>query len=102
MGATPVAPNKPNAKYRYEVTIATGLRSDGGTSAHVSCIIIGKNDDSGVCALKDPERRPFQRGNVNSFVISVPQSLGPIDGIRIWHDNAGRGPSWFLRGLVSY
>ena len=65
----------------------------------MSCVIVGQNGESGVCTLKDPERRPFQKGNVNSFVISVPKCLGHIDFVRIWHDNSGRNPSWFLRGL---
>ena len=67
----------------------------------MSCIIVGDNgSDSGPNVLRDPDRNPFQPGNVNSFLISVPNSLGPIDYVRVWHDNYGHYPSWRLEKMT--
>ena len=35
-------------------------------------------------------------GSVDPFLLTVPQSLGSIKQIRIWHNNGGNYPSWNL------
>lgn len=46
--------------------------------------------------LKDPKRPKFGRGEIDQFLLTVPQSLGTIKEIHIWHNNAGRSPAWYL------
>lgn len=46
--------------------------------------------------LKDPKRQKFGRGEIDQFLLTVPQSLGTIKEIHIWHNNAGRSPAWYL------
>lgn len=74
----------------------TGSRNGSGTTAHVGCEIFGESDNSGPCYLLDSTRPMFRRGDLNVFIISLPKSLGVIRGVRIWHDNSGKSPSWFL------
>ena len=38
----------------------------------------------------------FFVGSVDPFLLTVPQSLGSLKHIRIWHNNSGNYPSWNL------
>ena len=96
VGATILPPSRPNSQYLYEVYFVTGSRNGSGTTAHVGCEIFGEDDDSGPCFLLDANRPLFRRGDLNVFILSVPRSFGVIRGIKIWHDNSGYSPSWFL------
>ena len=66
----------------------------------MSCLLYGEGGDSGICILKDENRPTFQKGSANSFVISVAKSLGPITFLRVWHDNHGLSPAWFLKRVL--
>ena len=46
--------------------------------------------------LKDPKRAKFGRGEIDQFLLTVPQSLGSIKEIHIWHNNVGKSPAWYL------
>lgn len=41
-------------------------------------------------ALVDLDRKVFQRGQENNFMITLPRRLGNLSHIRIWHDNYGK------------
>ena len=43
-----------------------------------------------------PPPPPFFSGSVDPFLLTVPQSLGNLKNIRIWHNNGGNYPSWNL------
>ena len=40
------------------------------------------------------------RGGVDSFLMTSPTHLGSLIHTRIWHDNKGKDPSWFLSRLM--
>lgn len=46
--------------------------------------------------LKDPKRAKFGRGEIDQFLLTVPQTLGSIKEIHIWHNNVGKSPAWYL------
>lgn len=48
----------------------------------------------------EPTRKKFQTGNVDYFLLTVPRPLGKIQSVRIWHNNAGANPSWFLARVL--
>ena len=58
--------------------------------------LIGTLGDSEPRMLKDPKRPKFGRGEIDQFLLTVPQSLGNVREIHIWHNNAGQSPSWYL------
>ena len=99
-GATPISGNVLNATYHYELTFFTGQRRGGGTTAQVSCSLVGDHGESGIRVLKDENRPTFRQGSTNSFIISVGASLGQITSLRIWHDNHGLSPAWFLKRVL--
>lgn len=46
--------------------------------------------------LKDPRRPKFGRGEIDQFLLTVPQTLGSVKEIHVWHNNAGKSPAWYL------
>lgn len=66
----------------------------------MSCLLVGERDDSGICILKDDKRPTFKQGSANAFLISVAGSLGSLASLRVWHDNHGLAPAWFLKRVL--
>lgn len=98
VGVAPLPDNDPRDTYMYEVVVYTGFSSQAGTSSEVRMVLSGGLDETSPRRLKDtvPGRRKFCRGNVDYFLLSVPRSLGKLKTLRIWHDNTGDHPSWYL------
>ena len=98
MGVAPLPDNDPRDTYMYEVVVYTGFSSQAGTSSEVRMVLTGGLDETSPRRLKDnvPGRRKFCRGNVDYFLLSVPRSLGKLKTLRIWHDNTGDHPAWYL------
>ena len=88
--------------YVYDISIQTGIWKGFGTTANVAVVITGDQGRSGVISLTDPlaRRKYFTRGSVNNFTLTLPSSLGKLTAIRIWHDNTGSNPAWFLQQVV--
>ena len=88
--------------YSYNISVQTGMWKGFGTSARVGIVINGNQGSSGEISLTDPfaRRKNFSRGSVNNFTLTVPSSLGKLTDIRIWHDNTGSSPAWFLQQVV--
>lgn len=86
----------------YEIQIQTGIWKGFGTTANVGINIFGEDGSSGPIILTDLSLygKLFSRGSVNNFVIFLPRSLGTLVKLRIWHDNFGQSPSWFLQQVL--
>lgn len=44
--------------------------------------------------------RAFHRNSLDIFQIATPHSLGSVWKIRVWHDNKGLSPAWFLQHVI--
>ena len=88
--------------YTYDISIQTGMWRGCGTTANVAISINGDQGSSGTISLTDPlvRRKFFSRGSVNVFTLILPSPLGNLTDIRIWHDNTGSSPAWFLQQVV--
>ena len=53
-----------------------------GTTAKVYLVLMGENGETSVRQLKDARRRTMKRGEVDMFVLAVPQPLGPLTHLR--------------------
>ena len=87
----------------FEITVYTGIWRRCGTTANVAINIYGDQRDSDVIPLTCSAmcaKKLFQRGSVHTFVLPLAKMLGDITHIKIWHDNSGKNPSWFLRQVV--
>ncbi|CAF1375842.1 unnamed protein product [Adineta ricciae] len=102
LGVTILPDNNKNDNYFYQIIVFTGQRRDAGTKSNVHFVIHGDENDTRIRTLADPHRHILQRGGVDGFLMSVPNSLGLLNCIRIWHDNSGKSSSssWFLKYII--
>lgn len=101
IGLIVVPDNDLTDHYRYEVTVYTG-RMARRTTSNISVILYGEQSESHPIALKDEDEvKPiFESGSIDSFLVTVPVALGPLNYLRIWHDNSGVWPSWYLNQVM--
>ncbi|XP_040885354.1 polycystin-1 [Toxotes jaculatrix] len=83
--------------YHYRVLVKTGWRRGAGTTAHVGISLYGVNKSGSRHLQRDGA---FQRGSLDQFHLETDDSLGEVWKIRIWHDNTGLDPSWYVQHVV--
>ncbi|KAL5018309.1 hypothetical protein ScPMuIL_004031 [Solemya velum] len=93
-----LADNEDADMYFYLITVYTGIRKGSGTTSNVNCMLVGENNESGMRVLSDGINQGFEAGSTRQFIAGVPEPLGDITYIRIWHDSSGKGDSasWYL------
>ncbi|XP_063790969.1 polycystin-1 isoform X2 [Pseudophryne corroboree] len=84
--------------FKYEVLVKTGWGRGSGTTAHVGISLYGVDNKSGHRHL-DGENT-FRRNSVDIFQIATEKSLGNVWKIRLWHDNKGLSPSWYVQHVI--
>ena len=87
-GATAVS-KRGEATFPYLISVRTGVRQNAGTTSSVFIVLSGDEWESPPMPLADHNRKVFQRGQENNFVVTLPRRLGNLNHIRIWHDNLG-------------
>ncbi|XP_043563449.1 polycystic kidney disease protein 1-like 2 [Chiloscyllium plagiosum] len=92
--------NDPHAQYRYLIRIQTGHRKGAATTAKVVIMLIGSKGQSDPHFLTDSEKPVFERGAVDEFLLTTFFSLGTLQSIRLWHDNSGSSPSWYVNHVT--
>lgn len=63
-------------------------------------ILEGTVDETAPKAMRDPVRKKFGKSAIDTFLLAVPSSLGRLKQLRIWHDNSGDSPGWFLQRVL--
>ncbi|XP_043937521.1 polycystic kidney disease protein 1-like 2 [Protopterus annectens] len=92
--------NDPFDQYRYVLTVVTGHRRGAATTSKVTIILYGSEGESEPHHLADPEKPLFERGASDVFLLTTPFSLGELQSIRLWHDNSGSNPSWYINRVM--
>nr|XP_033817429.1 polycystin-1-like isoform X2 [Geotrypetes seraphini] len=87
----------PPGRYKYWVVVKTGWKRGSGTTAHVGISLYGLNR-SGSRHLD--KGWAFHRNSQDIFQVETDANLGEIWKIRIWHDNTGMDPSWYLQHVI--
>uniref|UniRef100_A0A8D2M3U2 Polycystin 1, transient receptor potential channel interacting n=1 Tax=Zonotrichia albicollis TaxID=44394 RepID=A0A8D2M3U2_ZONAL len=87
-----------NGMYKYEILVKTGWGRGSGTTAHVGIALYGVDNKSGHRHLDGDNA--FHRNSLDVFQIATERSLGSVCRIRIWHDNKGLSPSWYLQHVI--
>ena len=87
--------------YQYEIYIHTGIWRGQGSSANVGIAIYGEEGHSGNIYLNDSQLRKkfFARASVNHFTLCLPESLGQLFKIELWHDDTGENSAWFVQDV---
>ncbi|XP_011943420.1 PREDICTED: polycystic kidney disease protein 1-like 2 isoform X1 [Cercocebus atys] len=94
--------NDPFAQYHYLVTVYTGHRRGAATSSKVTVTLYGLDGESEPHHLSDPDTPVFERGAVDAFLLSTLFPLGELRSLRLWHDNSGDRPSWYVSQVLVY
>ena len=89
--------NRTGDAHAYEVVISTGMRRHAGTTANVAMTITGERGESHPYLLKNNRRMALARGSTDSFLVTTSETLGELAYIRVWHDNFGKDPAWFVK-----
>ncbi|KAI2662209.1 Polycystic kidney disease protein 1-like 2 [Labeo rohita] len=92
--------NDPLAEYRYLLSINTGHRRGASTSSQVTVTLQGTEGESEPHHVTDPEKPVFERGGLDMFLLTTPCSLGELQSIRLWHDNSGQHPAWYVNKIM--
>ncbi|XP_060046737.1 polycystin family receptor for egg jelly-like [Erinaceus europaeus] len=88
--------NDPYDKTCYLLTVFTGSRCGSGTRANVFVQLLGTQSTSNVHCLSHPHFPSLYRGSINTFLLTTRNDLGNLHYIRVWHNNEGSSPSWYL------
>ncbi|XP_008278370.1 polycystic kidney disease protein 1-like 2 [Stegastes partitus] len=92
--------NDPMDEYRYLLSVCTGHRIGASTSSQVAVTLLGAEGNSEPHHLIDSNKPVFERGAMDMFLITTPFSLGDLQGIRLWHNNSGSHPSWYVGNVM--
>ncbi|KAM6951025.1 polycystin-1 [Aplochiton taeniatus] len=87
----------PQGRYQYRVLVKTGWRHGAGTTAHVGVSLHGVTK-SGSRHLQ--REGAFRRGALDQFHLETDHALGEVWKIRLWHDNTGLDPSWYVQQVA--
>ena len=80
--------------------MSTGIWYNAGTTANVHVVLIGEQGRrSRPFHLTNASCILFARGSVTTFSLSLPESIGAVERVQVWHDNSGFSPSWFLNSI---
>uniref|UniRef100_A0A8D3CTK8 Polycystic kidney disease 1 like 2a n=1 Tax=Scophthalmus maximus TaxID=52904 RepID=A0A8D3CTK8_SCOMX len=88
--------NDPIDEYRYLLSVSTGHRRGASTSSQVTLTLLGADGNSEPHHLADPKKRLFESGAVDMFLLTTPFSLGDLQSLRLWHNNTGSHPAWYV------
>ncbi|XP_019742004.1 polycystic kidney disease protein 1-like 2 [Hippocampus comes] len=92
--------NDPLAEYCYMLTIGTGHRHGASTSSQVTITLLGTEGESEPHHLTDLEKPLFERGAEDVFLLTTHFSLGELQSVRLWHDNSGAHPAWYVNKVM--
>ena len=89
--------NEDESKYYYLVTVMTGLRKGGGTSAAIVLCIAGNWACTKFHVFYDPDNCLFEAGSESWFLLAAKQSLGDLRTVTVWHSCTGVFPKWSVQ-----
>uniref|UniRef100_G1R164 Polycystin-1-like protein 3 n=1 Tax=Nomascus leucogenys TaxID=61853 RepID=G1R164_NOMLE len=97
---TVLADNDPSAQFHYLIQVYTGYRRRAATTAKVVITLYGSEGRSEPHHLCDPQKTVFERGGLDVFLLTTWSSLGDLHSLRLWHDNSGVSPSWYVSQVI--
>ncbi|XP_055477492.1 polycystic kidney disease protein 1-like 3 [Psammomys obesus] len=97
---TVLADNDASATFHYLIQVYTGYRRRAATTAKVVITLYGSEGCSEPHHLCDPQKTVFERGALDVFLLSTGSWLGDLHGLRLWHDNSGNSPSWYVSRVI--
>jgi hypothetical protein len=86
----------------YKITVKTGDYRGAGTDANVFLTLFGEENSTHDLHLSQSltNDNKFERNQTDIFMFNIPFLLGPLQSLKVWHDNKGFGASWFLESIT--
>ncbi|XP_078575675.1 polycystin-1-like protein 2 [Branchiostoma floridae x Branchiostoma japonicum] len=75
-------------------------KNDAKDLGKVSILLHGATRECGPFLLHQPYSAMFEKGNMAGFVLCTETDPGWLTHVRVWHDNSGKEPSWFLDRII--
>ncbi|EPQ17033.1 Polycystic kidney disease protein 1-like 3 [Myotis brandtii] len=97
---TVLADNDPSSRCRYLIQVSTGYRRRASTTAQVVVTLYGSEGRSEPHHLWDGQKAVFERGGLDVFLLGTRSSLGGLHSLRLWHDNSGASPAWYVNQVI--
>ncbi|XP_055963049.1 polycystin family receptor for egg jelly [Sorex fumeus] len=91
--------NDPYDNVCYLLTVFTGSRWGAGTRADVFVQLRGTEGASDAHCLSHPQVKALYRGSIHTFLLTTRSDLGDLRSVRVWHNNEGWAPGWYLSRL---
>ncbi|KAI8499392.1 hypothetical protein Bbelb_231560 [Branchiostoma belcheri] len=89
--------NRSTDNYYYKMTVFTSNARGSGTKSNVGFSLFGDKGSTGVRVFKQSQ----EAGGVDIFLLAVPESLGDLLRLQIWHDNQGGNErAWKLDKVI--
>ncbi|PIO34795.1 hypothetical protein AB205_0184300, partial [Aquarana catesbeiana] len=66
----------------------------------VTMTLYGSDGESEPHHLYDPDGAVFECGGSDIFLLTTLFPLGEVQSIRLWHDNSGAKPSWYVNRVL--
>lgn len=63
-------------------------------------VLVGEEGESSPIALTDEKKVLFTRGSTNEFLLSLPENIGKLLYLKVWHDLSGINSSWYLSYVI--
>ncbi|XP_029442948.1 polycystic kidney disease protein 1-like 1 [Rhinatrema bivittatum] len=92
--------NTPSDQQLYAIIIETGFRSRPKSTAKVHIVLHGEDGMSETRELYSPDKPLFERNSRHTFIMSIPDNLGPIWKVHLWHNNSGHSPSLYISYVI--
>jgi len=84
----------------YHLTVITGDKKYAGTDANVYLQIRGTSGAQTLPQrLQNNNKNKFERKQQDNFNF-IDSDVGEISSVRIWHDNGGVAPGWYLQTVL--
>nr|XP_042902048.1 polycystic kidney disease 1-related protein [Parasteatoda tepidariorum] len=98
----PLRDNSDEHKQLYLICTKTGMHFSSGTTASVFIVLHGMHGVTETRQLIgfNAKKFCFQKGATDLFLLSTPESLGPLVKIEVMHNNYGLSPSWYLKDVL--
>ncbi|XP_058530814.1 polycystin-1-like protein 3 [Ochotona princeps] len=97
---TMLADSDPGGRFHYLIQVYTGYRRRAATTAKVVLTLYGSEGRSEPHHLADPHKPVFERGALDVFLLATRSPLGQLHSLRLWHDNSGASPAWYVTRVV--
>ena len=96
-------PPAPAPTFQYAVTFKTGSSFGASTAATVSIELMGSTGTwwkpETLGESQEFPKNPFESKQTDTFLVTSPKELGPLQKVRVSHDGTGALADWQLEGM---